>query len=279
MKFILTLTALLLSFGISFGQGKEYVRISGVVLNAENRESLPFVHIVALNDRTGATSGADGTFSLNVPKNDTIYFSSVGFKPAYISFQDSTRNKYEGLSILLTPQTITLKPVEITAYNLEEILNKAKTKEFSLKQTKPEPLFEEKESKEKPTVGLGVAPGGGVALEGAITAFANLFNNEFKQRKKLRQIIEQENVLKMAREREEQLIANYNDIARKITGLAEEEFAFFAELYQPDIGFLLAADDYEIALKILEDFRDYKYRYKYQEVSLDELMKNAKFTK
>lgn len=279
MKSILALIVLLFSIGIAFAQDRELVRISGVILNAENREPLPFVHIIDRNKRSGATSEPDGTFNLQIPKNDTIYFSSVGFKTTYISFGDSSRNRYESLTILMQPQTITLKPVEINAYNLEKILNKGKTREFSLEQKKPKPLFEEKEKVEKPAIGVGVVPGGGAALEGAITAFANLFNNEFKQRKKLRQIIERESEANMVREFEKQLIKNYDDIAKKVTGLDKEEFRLFSELYRPAPGFLLAADDYDLTLRILEDFREFKYKYKYQEVSLDELMENAKFRK
>lgn len=277
MKLLIAPAALIFAFHLSYAQ--ETIRISGAVKDAETREPLPFVHIIDINKGSGATSGPDGTFSLRVPKKDTLYFSSVGYKATYLTFRDSAKSRYDELTILMQPETITLRPVEINAYNLEEILNKAKTREFSLEKDKPVPLFEETKEKEKPAIGIGVAPGGGAALEGALTAFANLFNNEFKQRKKLKELYEQDKIQSLVEQRERQLIENYKDIARKATGLEKEEFRLFSELYMPDLDFLLAADDYQLTLKILQDFREFKYRYKLQEVSLEELMENAKFKK
>jgi hypothetical protein len=260
-------------------QNQESVRISGTILNAEDSTTVPFVHIINISKRTGLTSDQYGRFSLVVPKNDTLYFSSVGFKVFRISFRDSTQQNYEGLRIWLQPETITLNPVEIRAYNLEEILNKAKEPEFSLEKEQRQPLFESREKVERPTMGLGVSPGGGVALEGAITAFANLFNREFKQRKRLQAILAEEAINNQYLEARLQLENNYKDIASKITGLNSDDFEDFLKLYMPDFEFLLYAGDYDLALRIYNDFRDFRFKYKLEEVSLEELMENAKFRK
>jgi hypothetical protein len=260
-------------------QNQESVRISGTILNAEDSTTVPFVHIINISKRTGLTSDQYGRFSLVVPKNDTLYFSSVGFKVFRISFRDSTQHNYEGLRIWLQPETITLNPVEIRAYNLEEILNKAKEPEFSLEKEQRQPLFEPREKVERPTMGLGVSPGGGVALEGAITAFANLFNREFKQRKRLQAILAEEAINNQYLEARLQLENNYKDIASKITGLNSDDFEDFLKLYMPDFEFLLYAGDYDLALRIYNDFRDFRFKYKLEEVSLEELMENAKFRK
>jgi hypothetical protein len=260
-------------------QDQETVHVSGTIVNAEDSTTVPFVHIINVTRRTGLTSDQYGRFSLVVPKSDTLFFSSVGFKITRISFRDSTERRYEGLKVMLYPETITLNPVEIRAYNLEEILNRPKEKEFSLERDKPQPLFEPRERVENPTMGLGVSPSGGVALEGAITAFANLFNREFKQRKRLKEILEREAMDNQYIEAKIQLEKNYIDIAGKITGLNGDDFQDFILLYMPNFDFLLYAGDYDLALKIFRDFRDFRYKYKLEEVSLDELMENAKFRK
>jgi hypothetical protein len=260
-------------------QNQESVRISGTIVNAEDSSSVPFVHIINVSKRTGLTSDQHGRFSLVVPKDDTLYFSSVGFKIFRISFKDSIQNRFEGLRIWLQPETITLNPVEIRAYNLEEILNKAREPEFSLGKEQPQPLFEPKERVERPTMGLGVSPGGGAALEGAITAFANLFNREFKQRKRLQEILAKEAINNQYIGARLQLENNYKEIAGKMTGLNGADLQDFFDLYLPDFEFLLYAGDYDLALRIYNDFRDYRYKYRLEEVSLDELMENAKFRK
>jgi hypothetical protein len=262
-----------------WAQDRETVRISGTIINAEDSESVPFVHIINVTKRTGSTSDQYGRFSIEIPKSDTLYFSSVGFRVTRITFADSTKNRYDNLRVLLYPETITLSPVEIRAYNLEEILNRSREREITLERSKPEPLFEPKERIEKPTIGFGTSPQGGAALEGAITAFANLFNREFKQRQRLKDILEKEATTNRNMEFRRQFENSYIDIAGKITGLNGTEFETFLELYMPDLDFLVYASDYDLAHRIYHDFRDFRFKYKLEEVSLDELMENAKFRK
>lgn len=275
MRFIY---AILFFFPLEFLFAQERIEISGTIIDAENNEVVPFVHILNISQNTGITSDQTGNFTLNIDKNDTLHFSSIGYTTTRIVFQDSSENNYKNIQVKLRPITITLNPVEIRAYHLEEILNKNKPEDVSIIQEKPEPLFEEMEKVEKPAIGIGISPGG-ATLEGAITAFANLFNKDFKQRKKLKQIIEKETREKQREEAILLLEMGYTDVVKQVTGLTDEELQHFLQLYMPDLLYLVNASEYDLALKIYNDYREYRYKYKLQEVSLEELLENASFRK
>ncbi len=272
------LFAILFFFPLDFLFAQERIEISGTIIDAENNEVVPFVHIINISQNTGITSDQTGNFTLNIDKNDTLHFSSIGYTITRMVFQDSSENNYKNIRVKLRPITITLNPVEIRAYHLEEILNKNKPEDVSIIQEKPEPLFEDMEKVEKPAIGIGVSPGG-AKLEGAITAFANLFNKDFKQRKKLKQIIEKETREKQREEAILLLEMGYTDVVKQVTGLTDEELQHFLQLYMPDLLYLVNASEYDLALKIYNDYREYRYKYKLQEVSLEELLENASFRK
>ncbi len=272
------LFAILFFFSLDFLFAQERMEISGTIIDAENNEVVPFVHIINISQNTGITSDQTGNFTLNIDKNDTLHFSSIGYTITRMVFQDSSENNYKNIRVKLRPITITLNPVEIRAYHLEEILNKNKPEDVSIIQEKPEPLFEDMEKVEKPAIGIGVSPGG-AKLEGAITAFANLFNKDFKQRKKLKQIIEKETREKQREEAILLLEMGYTDVVKQVTGLTDEELQHFLQLYMPDLLYLVNASEYDLALKIYNDYREYRYKYKLQEVSLEELLENASFRK
>ena len=274
---ILAFTSVLL-FTAFFAVQSQPIEVSGKVASADSLEPLPFVHIlINRNVRDGATTDQHGRFSLRINKSDTLYFSSVGYHPGKATFSDSTGASFSNLTILLQPRTFQLKPVEVFAYDLEEILNKKKEENLSLQKNDPQPLFEPKEKEDKPAIGFGVSPEGGASLEGAVTAFANLFNREFKERKKLQELLAAERLAARREEQKRLLIQNYRQIASQAIRLDSAAFENFMELYLPREDFLSNANDYQLTLRILRDYQDYRMRFQLEEVSLDELLENARF--
>ncbi|MFW5760586.1 MAG: carboxypeptidase-like regulatory domain-containing protein [Cyclobacteriaceae bacterium] len=258
----------------------ETVYLEGQVLSADSLQPIPLVNITAPRRGAGTATDEEGYFNIRVRRIDTLVFRSVGYVSKMISFADSTGSDFY-LKIKLQPRTYTLKPVDIYAYDLEEIFNKARGEEFSLerKDNKGEPLFERTEAEKKPTIGLGTNPGmqGGAALTGAVTAFANLFNKEFKQRKKLQEILAAEREQKMWEMHRNSLINNYKAIASNVTGLQGEELEKFSKEYIPPFHFLMESSEYEVIVRIHDDFREYQLKYKLEEMSLNDLLENAKF--
>ena len=58
------------------------IQFSGYVLTADSLIGVPFAHITIMNRGRVAEAGPDGYFSFAAVEGDTLYFTSVGFKPA-----------------------------------------------------------------------------------------------------------------------------------------------------------------------------------------------------
>lgn len=69
---------------MAFGQKKDQkvIQFSGYALTADSLMGVPFAHITIMNRGRVATAGPDGFFSFAALEGDTLYFTSVGFKPS-----------------------------------------------------------------------------------------------------------------------------------------------------------------------------------------------------
>jgi hypothetical protein len=79
-----TIALLLLAFATQvFSQKKDIkiVQFSGYVLTADSLIGIPFVHITTMNRGRVALAGPDGYFSFAAAEGDTLFFTSVGFRP------------------------------------------------------------------------------------------------------------------------------------------------------------------------------------------------------
>ena len=253
------------------------VDLSGQVLDSENMQPIPYSHVIVKNRNLATATDDIGYFSVKVNVSDTLVFSAVGFENYQLIVKKG--DDYENIEIILKPKIYTLKPVDIYAYDLNKILNKKDEKPFTMERSQGKPIFEERESKEGSAISFSPTENGGAALTGAVTAFANLFNKEFKERKKLQEILEKEKILNEIRSKEKQLLDNYKDIVQKVTGLKGKDFEKYMVLYTPDFSFLQYANDYELIVRIHENFKDFRYKYKLEEVSLNELLKEAEFSR
>ena len=86
-------------------------KISGVIVNSETKEKLPFASLMVLNQLLGISADKTGHFELILPdslRNDTLVISYVGFQPKKICI-----NNYDNKSVALTPQIINLSEIVI----------------------------------------------------------------------------------------------------------------------------------------------------------------------
>ncbi len=118
-KFLLLL---FLTSAISQAQEK---RISGMIIDNETQEPLPFANIVVGNNLSGSVSNADGYFVLVIDSlytSENISFSYVGYHT--ISLSSNTLGTNEKIS--LKPATVNLKEVEISykELSIKDILKK-----------------------------------------------------------------------------------------------------------------------------------------------------------
>jgi hypothetical protein len=256
----------------------ETVHLEGVVVSADSLEPLPFTHIVVKSRGSGTIANENGKFRLDIPRKDTLVFSFLGYHNTEITFNDSVKTSFTRLSIFLYPKSYTLKPVNVYAYDLEKILQK-KSDPVTMERQKGTPLFEEKETRKKNTVGFGVNPNGGAYLEGGLTALANLFNNEHQQMKKLDKLLEEEAIAKARKEEMEFLTNKYLEIVMESTRLDGADLDEFVEYYHPSYDFLREADTYNITLLVVNDYRDFLVNFRPEKLDLDELLQNAEFEK
>ena len=83
-------------------------QLSGLIIN-DTLSSLPFVTIAIINRNQGTVSDFWGYYSIPVQKNDTVRFSSVGYKSYSFTLpSDFEENDYD-LNVQLMPDTVYLK--------------------------------------------------------------------------------------------------------------------------------------------------------------------------
>ncbi len=89
------------------------VQVSGLVLTGDSLKPVPFTNIWVKNTNRGATSDYYGFFSLPVYLDDTLRFSSVGFKDAMFVVPDTlTKARYSAIQVM-TKDTIYLSETVI----------------------------------------------------------------------------------------------------------------------------------------------------------------------
>lgn len=78
------------------------IQFSGFALTADSLMGVQYAHITVLNrSKHVAYAGVDGFFSLAVHRGDTLYFTSVGFKPSvYIIPSSMTGDKYSVIQLM-----------------------------------------------------------------------------------------------------------------------------------------------------------------------------------
>lgn len=247
----------------------EKIRMIGVIYDARTSERLPFVHIINIKRNSGTSADDNGNFAFYTFKGDSLRFTAVGYTDHYMFLDDSISDG--------AYQVIRMEP---KAYLLESMDFYANDpmKGFYLKDIPRDTIRIGGSSGNRGGSYWNVLPNGG---SGYITAFANLFSKRAKEEKKLQQILEEERILKL-REEEEQLRQKtseekYNqELVQRITGLKGEELDDFMSEFRPSRGFILRATNYEIALQIVESYRNYAY-YNGLEVDMEEILRRARF--
>ncbi len=100
--------------------------ITGKIIDQETKEPIPYVSIL-LNEIEGGISNEEGDFSIttsrHILKNDSVYFSSIGYKTKAVLIQ-----KLKNITISLEPEILELSSVYISGQKLtaDEIIDKLK---------------------------------------------------------------------------------------------------------------------------------------------------------
>lgn len=125
LRFTLFMSVLALSFQASYGQmPKKVYQLSGLVISTGGQNPVPYARIAIKDSRRGGFANLEGFYSIPVFATDTVYFSSVGFKPTAFVIGDYLE-EYEGNSEsnfiyainYVEEDSITLPSVQIFPYN------------------------------------------------------------------------------------------------------------------------------------------------------------------
>ena len=124
----------LLAFKSSWAQSEKKIKLSGIVLEADSIKAVPYTNVQVNHTKRGVISNANGLFSIEINLNDTLVFSSVGFKTTFFIARDSLNGTSYSIIQKMPRDTILLNPVEVTSWPSLSMFNEAFTKEFGFDQ-------------------------------------------------------------------------------------------------------------------------------------------------
>lgn len=101
-----------------FGQEKAQnsILLTGVVLDAENGEELPYVNVRISDTFYGTATNTNGFFSLFVNSGDTLTFSYVGYEQARFIMPFEVEDKQYALLQLMVKDTLLLEEVVVFSW-------------------------------------------------------------------------------------------------------------------------------------------------------------------
>ena len=107
-KIFLTLS-LVLSSVLAYGQ--DVMTVTGTVTDSSNGLPVPFASIQLKDTMTGASTDGDGNFSLDVPSDGVLIFSSIGYVTVEVPVSGTAV-----LNVQLAPDTEMLEETIVVAY-------------------------------------------------------------------------------------------------------------------------------------------------------------------
>ncbi len=105
-------------------QEKKLIQFTGR-LYSELLEPLPYAHILILNSLRGTITGEKGKFSFVVEENDSILFSTVGYRRRTIVIPDTLKEPFFTRDIILEQDTFMIDEVRIYPWKSYEEFKEA----------------------------------------------------------------------------------------------------------------------------------------------------------
>ena len=256
-----------------FGQEETRVVIQGIVVDADSAQVLPSVHLRVRHTSLGGVTGEDGRFKTRVQPTDTLVFTSVGYQPRVLVPADSASERLTRLVIRMQPQITMLEEVKIKEYiDITKYIRRDYDTTVNMRRTQGTPLFEKPEPTEQRAVRLGSGTNG-ASLEGAVTAFANLFSSEFQQKKKVKELLAIEEAQTQQRAVRRAMTERYQAMVLTAADLSPADLQNFTTTYMPPPFAMTNMSDYEVMEGIVLNLRQFKS----QEAFLEDLLETGTF--
>ena len=110
LRLLFTCLLTFLALGSALAQT---INVKGKVTDANTGESVPFASIQVKGTMTGTATDADGNYTIDVPRNAVLIFSSIG----YLN-QEAAVEGRGVVNILLAPDTESLEELVVVAYGV-----------------------------------------------------------------------------------------------------------------------------------------------------------------
>ena len=137
MKKIVTFIVCLAFIGFSAILAQD-IQISGKVTNADDGNSLPGVSVVVTGTTIGTATNIDGDYSLSVPSDATLLFTSIGMKSKAVEVAGQSV-----INVALETEAVEVAEVVVTALGLSR---EKKSLGYSVQDIQSEELTEARES-------------------------------------------------------------------------------------------------------------------------------------
>lgn len=108
-----------------FLEGKDLIQFSGVVVTSDSLMPVPFANILVKNTSRGTTSDYYGFFSFVAKKQDTIIFTSIGYKKSYFVVPDTLEENRYSLIQTMRRDTVMLEEVIIYPWPTQDQFKEA----------------------------------------------------------------------------------------------------------------------------------------------------------
>ncbi|TCK83188.1 carboxypeptidase-like regulatory domain-containing protein [Albibacterium bauzanense] len=205
----------------------------GLVYDEGTKQRIAKVYIYNTNSDTGTFSNLKGEFHLKVSDGDVLIAAVEGYFPDTLTFRNES-----AILIYLKRSSTLLREVTIIARRSPEELLKEKKEDYNTAYSKgdPGPLFS------VGNTGAGLSIG----------ALYSLLSKEGKNARYLQEIIERDY---------QNDIIDYRftpELVTALTGLRDKDLDDFMMQYRPSYYFILASNDYSLALYIRSSYQDYR---------------------
>lgn len=107
--YCLTFFSILFSTSLIAQESEDKVLLSGVVLAGDSLRTIPNTNIIVKNKNKGTATDKDGYFSFYAEANDTLLFSSVGYKPGQYIVPENLNNDHYSIVQIMSNDTIWLQ--------------------------------------------------------------------------------------------------------------------------------------------------------------------------
>ena len=98
-----------ISLFVAITSSAQNISVTGVVTDASTGEPIPFAFCQVKGSTKGSSSDADGRYSIPVPSDGTIIFSSMGYEQKEVAVKGKTT-----INVALTPDSQLLEGVVVT---------------------------------------------------------------------------------------------------------------------------------------------------------------------